>query len=257
MINLVQFDVVSTEECVFGSHPEPQPVADVTRYTALLPASPQLTHFEFTACMTSMLPVGCGCHVFAAGRQLPSLKVLCLGPAAVRGDTCWDQSCSDYFYYNHEYHDEERFADPVACFGPGDVERLVSCCPGLERLWLPGLVRAGVDVSALLRLTALTGLFVGGDVWDDAVAVAVVAEMHGLQQLELRDAPRLTDQGLLALSALTNLTQLRMLHCGLSEALPSFHHEYYTPMRGPLPNKKGDCCLLARVGGPVLCWCSA
>jgi mannose/fructose/N-acetylgalactosamine-specific phosphotransferase system component IIC len=84
---------------------------------------------------------------------------------------------------------------------------------------MPGLVQAGVDVGGLLQLTALTGLFVGGAVWDDAVVESVLAGMTGLRQLEMCDAPDFTDQGLLALAALTNLTQLRVLHCGLSTAL--------------------------------------
>jgi hypothetical protein len=223
MTNLVHFDVVS-DQWKWGTNTqeEPQPVADVTRYTALLPASPQLTHFALTAYMASMLPVGCGCHVFAAGRQLPSLKVLCLGPAAERGETCGPNSLPgpyDYLYYSGHDRDASEFEQQFACVGPGDVERLVCCCPALEQLWLPGLVQVGVDVSALLRLTALTGLFVGGAVWDDDVAVAVLAEMSGLRELQLCDAPGFTDAGLLALSALTGLTKLGTLHCGLSTAL--------------------------------------
>jgi hypothetical protein len=87
---------------------------------------------------------------------------------------------------------------------------------------MPGLVRAGVDVSALLRLTALTGLFVGGEVWADAIVSGVVAGMSGLQELQLCDAPDFTDEGLLALSALTGLTTLGVLSCQLSTDLPTF-----------------------------------
>jgi hypothetical protein len=87
---------------------------------------------------------------------------------------------------------------------------------------MPGLVQAGVDVSALLRLT---GLFVGGEVWDDGLAVSVLAGMSGLQQLQLCDAPDFTDQGLLALAALTGLTKLRLMNCGLSAALVWPAHE--------------------------------
>jgi hypothetical protein len=74
----------------------------------------------------------------------------------------------------------------------------------------------------LLRLTALTGLFVGGEVWDTEVALSVLAGMSGLRELQLCDAPDFTDEGLLALSALTGLTKLGVLSCGLSSALSTF-----------------------------------
>jgi hypothetical protein len=228
MTNLVHLDVVSAERWADRYFRiEPQPASDVTRYTALLPASPQLTHFAFTSYVARMLPVGCGSHVFATRLHLPNFRVLCLGPAAVLDDDCQnvlDRGCSysgpwRYLYYNGWDREEREFEDQPACFGPGDVERLVCCCPALERLWLPGLVQPGVDVSALLQLTALTGLLVGGDVWNDNVSVSVLAGMTGLRQLELCDAPGLSDQGLLALAALTNLTELRALHCGLTTSL--------------------------------------
>jgi hypothetical protein len=66
---------------------------------------------------------------------------------------------AETMYFARELH--SGIATPVACFGHGDVARLVQCCPALERLWIPGLVQPGVDVSALLALTALTALFVG------------------------------------------------------------------------------------------------
>jgi hypothetical protein len=151
--------------------------------------------------------------MFGAGRQLPQLEVLELGPHASTSH----ELVEHFIDFSGAAHGGVN--TPVACFGPGDVERVVCFCPGLQRLWLPGLVQAGVDVSALLRLTALTGLFVGGEVWNDAVCVSVLAGICGLQ---LCDAPDFTDQGLLALSALTGLTKLGVLSCGLSAALPTF-----------------------------------
>jgi hypothetical protein len=152
------------------------------------------------------------------------LKVLQLGAVTATGSPSGGVS-SNLGSYQHKYFYDVAhggIVTPDACFGAGDVECLVRCCPGLERLWLPGLVQAGVDVSGLLQLTALTGLFVGGAVWDDAVVEGVLVGMTGLRQLELCDAPGLTDEGLLALAALTNLTQLCMLHCGLSDGMPRY-----------------------------------
>jgi hypothetical protein len=98
-------------------------------------------------------------------------------------------------------------------------------------------------VSAVLALTSLTGLFVGGAVYEDAVAASVLAELHSLRQLEVCDAPQLTDQGLLACAALTGLTRLCVLCCGLSGAMPT-----YLEGNDPL---YGEGCFLLReqVGG--------
>ncbi|WIA40297.1 hypothetical protein OEZ86_013668 [Tetradesmus obliquus] len=74
----------------------------------------------------------------------------------------------------------------------------------------------------LLFLIALTALYVGGEVWDDAVAVSVLAELKSLQEMGVCDAPQLTDQGLLAFAALTGLTKLCLLSCGLGEAMPRY-----------------------------------
>jgi hypothetical protein len=211
-VHITSYDQISSDM--------PQALSDVARYSALLPPSPTLMQFELTCWRASVLPLGCGEHLFA-GPPRPSLKVLQLGAVTVTDVP--DGSSRSSFEYKYFYDVAHAgIVTPDACFGAGDVERLVRCCPGLERLWMPGLVQAGVDVSGLLQLTALTGLFVGGAVWDDAVVESVLAGMTGLRQLELCDAPGLTDEGLLALAALTNLTQLRVLHCGLSDAMPRY-----------------------------------
>jgi hypothetical protein len=121
----------------------PERVSDVARYSALLPPGPHLTLFSFTASGPCMLSAGCGTHMFGHGRQLPQLKVLELGPDAFN---TLDEPTEHFMYFSGAAHGGLDAA--VACFGPGDVERLVCCCPALERLWLPGLVQAGVDVSA-------------------------------------------------------------------------------------------------------------
>jgi hypothetical protein len=193
-------------------------VSALTGYSALLPPGPHLTCFSLTSNRAWILLAGCGTHMFGATRQLPQLKVFELG--AFNEESVLKDPSDQFLYYDEAGH--RGFDTPAACFGPGDVERLVCCCPGLERLWMPGLVQAGVDVSPLLRLTALTGLFVGGEVWCDDVAVSVLAGMTGLQELQLCDAPGFTDNGLLALSALTGLTKLGVLSCQLSTALPTF-----------------------------------
>jgi hypothetical protein len=61
-------------------------------------------------------------------------------------------------------------------------------------------------------------------VYDDDVAASVLAELHSLRELSVCDAPQLTDQGLLACAALTRLTKLCVLCCGLSDVMPTYLH---------------------------------
>jgi hypothetical protein len=96
----------------------------------------------------------------------------------------------------------------------------------LDFLSIPGLVQPGVDMSPLKALTALTGLGVGGVAVDDNAASMVLAQLTGLHSLGLYYAPHITDQGLLALSALRRLTELWVWDCGASEALAEDNSSY-------------------------------
>jgi hypothetical protein len=71
-------------------------------------------------------------------------------------------------------------------------------------------------MSPLLQLTALTKLLVGGDVVDDNVACHVLSRLSSLQSLGVFDAKKFTDRGLLALTALKQLTRLAIGGCGIS-----------------------------------------
>jgi hypothetical protein len=171
--------------------------ADVVLYDQLLPSASQPTTLELSWVSGEMLPRGCGQHLFAAGVQLPRLKQLVLGlPSDV-----WEWCDGDVAVAG--------YVDGMTqCLGCGDIGRLVQCCPALEMLWIPGMVQPGVDMSPLLRLTALTELFVGGEVVTDGVASRVLAQMTRLKELMLFCVPELTEQGKAALAALesTNIT---------------------------------------------------
>jgi hypothetical protein len=107
-----------------------------------------------------------------------------------------------------------------ACLGPGDVARLVRCCPAVELLSIPGLVQPGVDMSPLLGLGRLQDLYVGGVAIDDEVAGSVFARMGGLRRLEVAAAPQLTDDGVLALAGNKGLRELLLVRCGLGGSMP-------------------------------------
>jgi hypothetical protein len=184
------------------------PAHDTAKYSALLSASAHLTQLQL--CWEGegswLLPEDCWQHVFAAGVQRPQLKELWVGiPQRVLEDQVLD--------------DLAEAIVAGACVGPGDVDRLAQCCPALEYLSVPGMVQVEEHLDPLTALTALTGLFVGGEaVSDDAISSAL-APLTGLQRLQIYQAPDMTDQGLLALSALRQLTTLGASNCGISEAL--------------------------------------
>jgi hypothetical protein len=196
---------------------QPLPAHHTAKYAALLSASAHLTQLQLCwGAQRWLLPDGCWQHVFAAGVQLPQLKELWVGlPKSVLHD-------------REIEHQElaEMMAATAPSFGPGDLGRLVRCCPGLEYLSIPGMTPEGVDIRPLTALTALTGLLVSGEaVRDDAISAAL-APLTRLQQLQIYQAPDMTDQGLLALSALRQLSKLAAWECGISKAV--LDNEYDT-----------------------------
>jgi hypothetical protein len=192
---------------------QPLPAHETAKYAALLSASAHLTQLQLCWEGETWLPNDCWQHVFAAGVQLPQLKELWVGlPMNVLDEQVNEEVA-------------EAVAATSPCFGPGDVDRLVQCCPALEYLSIPGMVEDFEDVTPLAALTALTGLFVGGDaVYDDNISAAV-APLTRLQHLLIYHAPNMTDQGLLALSALRQLTVLVAWECGFSEAVWDYGYE--------------------------------
>jgi hypothetical protein len=121
-------------------------------------------------------PPGAARHMFPLGRQLLGLHRLqirfadteydalrhTLGNASTKNRTNWIQATS-------------------WALEPGDVGRLIACCPALREL---SVVLAGADISAselelLLQLTALTRLSIGGERWDAHTASSVLAQMTG------------------------------------------------------------------------------
>ena len=77
-------------------------------------------------------------------------------------------------------------------------------------LLLTGAVGPGVDLSPLEKLTGLTELQLGGLVVDDAVCEGLLARLTQLRRLDLTQCPRLSDGGLVCLTALTALTSLQV-----------------------------------------------
>jgi hypothetical protein len=193
---------------------EIQPLDDLAAYSALLPPSTRLTYLEFAFCydcMMPLLPYGSLRHVFAAGRQLLMVQQLVLGVP----DEVWEWSEDGLTDFGGHVGQLEYL------FGPGDVGRLVACFPALQRLAFAGLVEPGVEMSPLLQLTALTELSVGGEVVDDDdVASSVLAQLTGLQRLDLH-CTGVSDKGLLQLIALTALTRLSASFCRFSSRVSS------------------------------------
>jgi alkylhydroperoxidase family enzyme len=93
----------------------------------------------------------------------------------------------------------------------------VQRCPALQSVTIPGLVQPGVDISPLTALTALQELIIGGAAVDNDAAVEVLARLTGLDRLQIYHAPLLSDQGLLALTALRRLVLLIAWDCSFSE----------------------------------------
>jgi hypothetical protein len=207
---LSQLSQLETLAIISTSYEDMQPLSahDTAKYSALLSASPHLTQLQL--CWegeAGLLPEDCWQHVFAAGVQRPQLKELWVGlPRSVLDDPDTEEVAA-------------MIAATPSCFGLVDVDRLVQCCPALEYLSIPGMVEEGMDLSPLTALTALTGLIVGGDAVGDGAIIGAVVPLTRLRGLQIYHAPFMTDQGLLALSALRRLKELGAWDCGISEAV--------------------------------------
>lgn len=153
--------------CVlYGGVQEP---LQLFNYSALFSAN-CLTAVNLMECE---FDAGFGCAVFAPDvLQLPQLLRLQMGWGF--GDDI-DRLTNSA---TNNYYDKEEWP-----LGPGDIGRLMRCCPHLQQLWLTTVVAPGTPMGALTALTALTKLAVVGDVVDDAVAVGVLAQLTQLQGL--------------------------------------------------------------------------
>lgn len=157
----------------------------VEAYSALVSSS-HLTHLDVSMCC---VPVGTVPYMFRQDGQLTALKVLRNGLT-------------------------ELMYDEPYCLGPGDLELIVGCCPGLEVLFLCPAVQQDVQLSALQQLSNLARLSLGGPAPNDEAVTAVILQLTRLQHLHLVQAENLGPRGLVSLAQLTHLTSLRVEQCG-------------------------------------------
>jgi hypothetical protein len=89
-----------------------------------------------------------------------------------------------------------------------DVASIARCCPRVQELGLKGTLKPGLSLSALTELTALTKLSVNHVSSDHAVGV--LAELRGLEDLQMSVQSSIRASGLLQLTSLKGLTRLRV-----------------------------------------------
>jgi hypothetical protein len=141
-------------------------------------ASPHLTYLVLRGVQ---LPPAAWVHIFAPGRRLVQLHALDL------------------------------------CFGGTDgfessaLEQLVTCCPAIQTLSSENmsLFKRDVSLAPLLQLQQLAQLECPSVV-DGAASVDVLARLSCLTSLHLNASPGLTDVGLLQLTVLKGLQELRV-----------------------------------------------
>lgn len=126
------------------------------RDCAALTASSKLTALELALEAPEPLPATALQYMFAAGRQLPQLRVLRL-----RSDERW------------------RNEDAAGWVSTADLRSIISACPALWALDVTGVMQAGTDVSVLLSLpAACRHLCVGGNAFGDEAALTVARMTH-------------------------------------------------------------------------------
>jgi hypothetical protein len=168
--------------CDVSDEASPVPAAAFSALTA----SSKLQHLDISRCT---LPAGAWQHLFPAGRQLPELQYL------------------DISYVKQPGH------------GPAPAPegtRLVSCCPGLQRLHMQQLQCSAERLASLAGLSKLHTLYLADGT--QVQGVESVCQLTGLRELTI-DSPK-TPQGLLLqLAQLKQLTHLFFSTTGTTELM--------------------------------------
>jgi hypothetical protein len=173
-----------------------QDEASAASYGALTSSS-QLTALRMIDCS---IPYGAAQHMFAAGRQLQQLQHL-------------EVNASDAVHCQYALGTVERrvMQSHSLVLGPGNLQRLVTCCPRLTQLALiwpdNNASSAADDLGLLLQLTGLTGLTIGG------AHVDTLAARHVLKHLTGEHGYYLTAFKLLHLRNLMSFALMHGLHC--------------------------------------------
>ncbi|KAF8062024.1 PAT11 [Scenedesmus sp. PABB004] len=167
-----------------------------------LTASPHLTELDLRGCD---LPNGALLTAFPAAAGAPAcaaLRVLRLGVD--------EQAFDGFIPYTYLYSDDCGPFGPV--LGAAELARIAGCCPGLQELSLLGAPKPEErqGLRALLQLSALTLLVLGGESVDDGVARSVLARLTGLRELSVLASEQLSPRGIVRLTALTALTRLHV-----------------------------------------------
>jgi hypothetical protein len=123
-------------------------------------------------------------YMFAAGKQLPQLKLLQFDVED------WD--CSDY-------------AQPI---GAGDLARIAAACPALESFRALPCISLTEDISDLTLLTSVTELKVGGFDLCAAELSGALVKMTQLVDLQVSGVDYFDAAELAALTQLTGLWHL-------------------------------------------------
>lgn len=161
-----------------------------------LTASTQLTQLRITEDSQQIWPRGAAQHCWPPGRQLPHLQELTLQVT---------------------YHE-----GAPGCIDGHELHAIITGCPKLVKLGIRDAMREGADISALLQLPA-SQLSIGGDAFTDA-AVPVVLHLTQLKHLIWKSSDALTDKGLLKLTGLQGLTELKVEWCGISTSIWEAQH---------------------------------
>jgi hypothetical protein len=192
-----------------------QAIAPTAAYSALT-ASSKLQHLEVSGCV---LPEGVWQHVFNSSRKLPHLRYLDVG-------------------------DVSHPSDPALA---PEGSRLVSCCPGLQTLWMKDLQYSAGLLAPLAGLSGLHELNL--DPWGGTTeGLDEVCMLTQLKQLWLWGH---SEEGLLL--QLTQLRQLTKLECSKTVDGEQVYCKWVQEVSSRVERLfcPGACCL----GG--LCWCFA
>lgn len=163
---------------------------------AAVTASAVLTSLKLTSTHCQPLPRGAVQHMFPLGRCMPQLRVLWL-------------NC------DHDLQEGINIREDGWCLNAGDIGRIITACPQLERVSLVRDVEPGTSLDVLQQLPhSISHVSVGGLAFGDPAAAAItkLQDLPHLESLVWEHSPDLSDVGLQRLTALTGLTRLQVMY---------------------------------------------
>lgn len=228
-------------------------VGEAAGTSTLLAMLPDLTSLESLELAASLQHIAPQTSAYTALAALRHLRQLVLPQCRLPGDL-WQQMAAAHLHWPHVSYLDINYTTPQ--LDASGLDGLVKGFPHLLRLSCVSAVAPDTDMSALQKLHLLTSLGLNNVSDED---VYLLATLQSLNLLHIRAPSNITDLGMLQLTALSQLTQLRcsghLSHAILGAATADAGDKVVITNRAPAVQQvsSGFAWPLCASGGSIYC----